>query len=262
MSAVAIDIVADLVKHRSRGKPFCILRRQTVKRFQSLEQVHGELPDLQSVVHIHAVMGNGRPDRVPALRFDVFSGTGAAVVLGGQLRQQTVAQSQRRVAEARQLAAFEKLGVDHRSCHYDFGAPWSDAGKLLALCHRKARQHFCDGAHLGARDRSGARTFRLVQAMTDCGQGSCGSRGRDHDSRPRPFDPVGDPPDFSFHESSQTPQFRFARRIVRQKLVGQTHRAQRQADGVADMAFAGNGQLTASPAQVDHESGRGTHAQT
>ncbi len=213
------------------------------------------------MVDIHAVMRDGGADRVPAFRFDVLSRTGAAIVLRGHLGQQSVAQSQRGIAEARQLAAFQKFGVNHRACDHDLRAPGSDAGKLLALRHGQARQHLGNAPHLGARNRGGARAFGLVQAAADRGQGGCRARGRDHDSWPGPGNPVRNPPNFPLHKSPQTPQLSFARRIMRQELIGQAHRAQRQAHGVANVALAGDGQLAASASQVDHERGGGAHSQ-
>ena len=42
----------------------------------------------------------------------------------------------------------------------------------------------------------------------------------------------------------------FARRIVMQKVIGQTNRAQRKADGIADVSFARNSQLATAAAQI------------
>ena len=47
-----------------------------------------------------------------------------------------------------------------------------------------------------------------------------------------------------------------------QKFIGQAHRAQRQAHSVADMALAGNRQLTTAAAQVDHQRVGGANAET
>ena len=108
------------------------------------------------------------------------------------------------------------------------------------------------------RDTAAARgPFVLYKAMPDRGQGSSRARSRDHGLGPGPGNAVGDAPDFSFHKSSQPPQFCFARRIMVQKFIGQTHRAQRQAHGVADVTLAGNRQLAASAAQIDHQRGSG-----
>ncbi len=94
--------------------------------------MHGGFAYLQRVIHVHAVVGDGGADRVPALRFDVLSGAGAAIVFRSHLRQQSVAQSQRRIAEAGQLAAFQKFGVDHRARRQRF--PRAAARRRTASC--------------------------------------------------------------------------------------------------------------------------------
>ena len=67
MPAIAIHVVANLVQHRRRREPFRILRRKPVQRFQSPEQMHGRFPDLQGMIHVHAVMRDGGADRILAL---------------------------------------------------------------------------------------------------------------------------------------------------------------------------------------------------
>ena len=47
---------------------------------------------------------------------------------------------------------------------------------------------------------------------------------------------------------SQAPQLRLARRIVQQKLIGKPHRAQRQADGLANVVLDRDGQLATAAA--------------
>ena len=49
---------------------------------------------------------------------------------------------------------------------------------------------------------------------------------------------------------------------MRQEFIGQAHRAQRQTHSVADMALAGNRQLTTAAAQVDHQRVGGANAET
>ncbi len=200
-------------------------------------------------------MGDGGADRVPALRFDVLSRTGAAIVLGGHLGQQSVPQAQRGIAEARQLAAFQKFGVDHRACDNDFRAPGPDAGKLLAL-----------------------RPWAAAPASWQCAASGCAkppwrARLSSYTSRGRPWPGRQRCPKSRSRLSAGTWQSgrksarfpspripadaatRFARRIVRQEFIGQAHRAQRQTHRVANVALAGNGQLAASASQVDHERG-------
>ena len=50
---------------------------------------------------LEAIMGHGGKNGVPALGLNVFAGSGAAIVFGRHLRQQSIPQSQRGIAEAR-----------------------------------------------------------------------------------------------------------------------------------------------------------------
>ncbi len=192
---------------------------------------------MQRMLHVHAIVRDGGADRIPAFGLDLLSGARAAIVLGRHLRQQSIAQSERRIAESVELATLQQFQVNGGAGHNDFSAPWSDAGKLLASFERQPRQQLCDPSHLRLGDGGSARAFGFVKTMTNRGQRFRRPGSRDHDFRASPFDAVRDTLDFAVDETPQLAHLGFARRIVMQKFIGQTHRAKRQADGIADVAL-------------------------
>ena len=77
------------------------------------------------------------PARSPSARARTRGGArGARILLGQHLRQNAVAQAQRRVAKARQPEALQQLRIDLRAGHDDLRAARPDARHRLALRQR------------------------------------------------------------------------------------------------------------------------------
>src|ERR1022692_2069353 len=92
------------------------------------------------------VFGRGKQGIV-ALRFHTLAHDRAAVVIGHHLRQQTIAQPQRQIAEAAQVAQLHEFGEHHGAGNDNFGAPRSDAGQgtsLRQVAPAQGVQQACD----------------------------------------------------------------------------------------------------------------------
>ena len=111
--AVAIYVVANLVKHGRRREPLAIFRREAVQRAQRREQTVAAVADIQGVFAIDVVMVDRLHDRFPSLGFDLPPGARAAVVVRRHLSKNPVAQAERRIAEALQLEPLQQF-VIHR----------------------------------------------------------------------------------------------------------------------------------------------------
>ena len=96
----------------------------------------------------------------------------------------------------------------------------------------------------------------------DGGQSGCGSGGCDDVLDASRGDARGDAADFTRYEAAQALQLAFAGRIVAQKFVGETDRAQGQADGVANVSALGDGEFATAAAEIHHERGRAIDART
>ena len=92
----------------------------------------------------------------------------------------------------------------------------------------------------------------LAQMAGGGRQGSGGSRCGDHILNFRRHHSGGDAVHFAGDESLQPFQLTLARRIVAQEFVGETDRAERHTDKVANVTAGRNGQLAASAADVHH----------
>ena len=66
------------------------------------------------------------------------------------LRQQAVAQAQRRIAKALEMAAIQQFVIDDRAGDNDFRAPRTDAFNLPPFVHWQARQLLGESRHLSA----------------------------------------------------------------------------------------------------------------
>src|SRR5579863_7431643 len=93
-------------------------------------------------------------DRFPSFRLDLSAGASGAVIIRRHLRQDSVAQPERRIAERFEPKFVEKFVVHGRARDNNFRAPWSDSFDLTALGYRKPRQALGDAAHLCTRDHA------------------------------------------------------------------------------------------------------------
>jgi hypothetical protein len=60
----------------------------------------------------------------------------------------------------------------------------------------------------------------------------------------------------------QALEFPLPRRIMTQEFIGQANRAQRKADGIANVPTVRDGQLAAAAAQVHHQRRNAVHPRT
>jgi len=221
-------------------------------RAQRGKQKHGGLAHIEGMLHIHVVMGDGPSNRLPAFRFNLFAGARAAVVFGGHLRQQSVAQAESRVAKALETAAIEQFVIDDGAGDDDFRAPRTDAFNLAALVQRQAGQLLGEPRHLRAGD-DGALAASVFSQTAGCdGQGGGGSRRCNHILYSGRHHARGDAVHFAGDESLQPLEFALARRIVAQEFIGETNRSQRQTHGVANVPAPGDREFAASASQVHH----------
>src|SRR5689334_7127258 len=73
---------------------------------------------------------------------------------------------------------------------------------------------------------------------------------------------LSDAADFATNQATQLPQFSLSRGIVMQEVIGQADGAKRKTYSLANVALTRNRELATSAAKVNHQHGRGTHAQT
>src|ERR1700749_4218791 len=98
--------------------------------------------NIERMLAIAAVMVDRGHDGFPALEFDLPAGASAAIVVGRHLRQNAVAQAERRVAETFQTKAIEKFLINRGAGDDDLGAARSDAFDFSAFGDRLAGQAF------------------------------------------------------------------------------------------------------------------------
>ena len=117
---------------------------------QLAEELHGMGAHRLGLAGIDAVAPRRGQHALPSLVLELAMGFGAGILLGQHLRQNAVAQAERRIAEARQPEGLENFGIDLRAGDDDLGAPRPDAGHRLALGER----HFGEfGGQLAHRSR-------------------------------------------------------------------------------------------------------------
>jgi creatinine amidohydrolase/Fe(II)-dependent formamide hydrolase-like protein len=89
-------------------------------------------------------------DRFPAFRFDLPAGARAAIVVGCHLREDAVAQAERRIAKTFEMQAVQQFLKNGRTGNNDLSSPRPDAFDLAPLLHRQASESFGDPAHFSA----------------------------------------------------------------------------------------------------------------
>src|SRR5581483_1640856 len=208
------------------------------------------------MVEVHVVVVHCGTDRVGTFRFELLARAGFPVVLRSHLSQESVPQSERGIAEAAELAAIEQFGENSGPGNDDFGAPRPHTGQFAALVNWKASQHLRDAFHLRPRNGRRTRTFGFVNTVTDSGQRGGASRSSDYNFRPRANDAGCNPADFAFNEGAKLRHFRFSRRVMFEKFIGEADGAERQADGVPNVPLYRDGELATSAAKVDQQDRR------
>ena len=100
MVALVVDELAGVAQNGGGGQPALVLRRQLVQRLQLAVKLHGVGAHRLGLIQIDAVAPRRGQHALPALVLKLAMSGGARVLLGQHLRQNAVAQSQRRIAEA------------------------------------------------------------------------------------------------------------------------------------------------------------------
>ena len=206
---------------------------------------------MQSMMQVNPIAFDGAFDRLPAFRFNGASRTRAAVVVRCHLRQNAVAQSERGVAKAGEMAALQQFRISHCAGANDFRASRADARDLLPLFQRQARDLFGDAAHhLASSVGRGPALPRPRQMAGDADQRGGGSGGRDHGAYACRPDARLHAHDLAIHKLVQPLQFALARRIMLEEFAGQTHRPERQTHRIAELALARKRELATAAAQI------------
>ena len=152
---------------------------------------------------IGAIMFGGGQQRVVPLRLHPLAHGGAGVVVGHHLRQQAVAQAQRQIAEAAQLAKLHQLGKNHGAGDDDFGAARADAGQRAPL-RQIALAQFLPAA-TRRQPGHGVRLALVIAAHlggVQAGQSRRRSRGRDRDLQLGVDDSLLDARDFALNDAA------------------------------------------------------------
>src|ERR1700753_1996279 len=90
-------------------------------------------------------------DRFPTFGFDLLSRARAAIVVGSHLREDSVPQTQRRIAKTLQAQAFYNFVIDDGPGDDDFCPPRPNTLDLTEFGYWKARQSFGNAGHLRSR---------------------------------------------------------------------------------------------------------------
>src|ERR1700682_297325 len=96
---------------------------------------------------IDSVMVDRVHDGFPALEFDLPAGARAAIVVGGHLSKDSVAQAERRIAEALKVKPVQQFLIYRGAGDDDFRAPRADAFDLAAFRDWQARQALGKALH-------------------------------------------------------------------------------------------------------------------
>ena len=121
------------------------------------------------MVQVHAVMLDGGEQRILPFGSNLPSGSSGVVVIGRHLRQQPVAQAQRRIAKSGKLTALQQFRKHRRASNYDLSAAQPDSVHVAALCQREPSQHLGNASHLLARNRHPTLASRAVEGVADGG---------------------------------------------------------------------------------------------
>ena len=76
-------------------------------------------------------------DRFPSFGFDLLARAGAAVIIGGHLREDAIAQAERRIAEPFEVEAVQQFVVDSGPSDNNFCAARADALDFAAFGDRE-----------------------------------------------------------------------------------------------------------------------------
>src|SRR5215469_6657133 len=104
-----------------------------MKRAQGREQQHRRFADVHRMLFIDVIALDTLEDRFPSFRLDLPSRTGGAVIVSRHLRQNSVAQTEWRIAKAFEPETFQQFVIDRGAGHNDLGATWADAFNLASL---------------------------------------------------------------------------------------------------------------------------------
>ena len=259
-------------KHRRGGQPAFVLRRQLVQRLQLAKKLQRVRAHRLGLARIDAIAPRRRQHALPALVLELAMRRGARVLLGQHLRQDAVAQPQRRIAKARQPEALQQLGEYLRSGHDNLRPPRPDARHRFALGQRHLGELAGQLAHCLCRGhsrrqgraalarrlpccavlRAGLRILPAAGSSASASAAAVPEVAITSGTLPG-MNPAMRPPQLARNQLPHPRQVPPRRGIGLQKLLGQPHRAQRQADRLLDALVLGERDLAAAAAQVDQQ---------
>ena len=202
---------------------------------ESGEEFGGKLADPPRVAHVDRVMRRHFGQRIFALGSDALANSGTDIVFGHHLRQDSIAQAERRVAKLLQAKTGEQFGKNHGSGNDDLSAPRPDSlhrpaliDRHLSQLRRKPNQSL---------PRNGVAAL-LGTGGPHIGQRRRRARGCHGQAHARCLEFGFDPPDLFLDIRFQLLQLAFLGRIVRQESSSETNRPERQTVDLFDLAAA------------------------
>src|ERR1700675_1444090 len=124
------------------------------------------------MIQVHAIVFYSPLERVPPFRFNRSSRSCAAIVFGGHLRKDAVAQAESRITKAGEMEALQQFPVAPGACANDLGATRANPGHLCSLLEGLASNLFDNAAdHVACRVSRGAALARPRQVVGHSSQG-------------------------------------------------------------------------------------------
>src|SRR6266567_3661322 len=151
---------------------------------------------------VDLVMVDSLHDRLPSFGLDLPSGAGAAIVVGRHLGENSIAQSQRRIAEALEMESLQQFLIDGRAGNDNLRAARADAFDLAALRYWQARQSLRYSSHFRGGDDGPLVAAAATQVAGDSSEGCRCAGCRNHLFYLRPTNAASDAIDFAGHKAA------------------------------------------------------------
>ncbi len=131
--SLVVDEFACVAQHRRRRQPALILRRQPVQRLELAKKLHRVRPYRLRMARIDTVAPRRRQHALPPFVLKLLVDRGPRVLLCQHLRQDSVTQSQRRVAKPRHPKALQQFRKYLSPGHNNLRPPRPDSRHSLAV---------------------------------------------------------------------------------------------------------------------------------